>query len=119
MAGRAAAIFKEGGGGNIINIGSTAAEKGFPGGTVYAASKFALRGMTQCWQAELRPHNVRVILIDPSEVATAFSDPQRREREAAPNKLTSFEIAHVIKAVLQMDDRGMVPELAIWATNPW
>ena len=119
MTKRAAEIFKKQDGGNIINIGSTAAEKGFARGTVYAASKFALRGMTQCWQAELRPHNVRVFLVDPSEVATAFADPNRVEREAAANKLTSFEIAHAIKAVLEMDDRGMIPELAVWATNPW
>ena len=119
MGARAAAIFKEQGGGNIVNIGSTAAEKGFAKGSVYAASKFALRGMTQCWQAELRPSNVRVFLVDPSEVATAFAQPDRAEREAPANKLTSFEIAHAIKAVLEMDDRGMIPELSVWATNPW
>lgn len=119
MAARAVRIFKERGGGNIVNVGSTAAEKGFARGSVYAASKFALRGMTQCWQAELRPQNVRVFLVDPSEVATAFADPDRKEREAPPNKLTSFEIAHAIKSILEMDDRGMIPELAVWATNPW
>lgn len=119
MAARAAEIFKKRGGGNIINIGSTAAEKGFESGTVYAASKFALRGMTQCWQAELRRHNIRVILVDPSEVATAFANPKRVERDAPPNKLTSFEIAHAIAAVLEMDNRGMIPELSVWATNPW
>jgi len=119
MAARATAIFKKQNAGHIINIGSTAGEKGFERGTVYSASKFALRGMTQCWQAELRRHNIRVMLVDPSEVATAFANPDRSEREAAPNKLTSYEIAHAIKAVLEMDDRGMIPELSVWATNPW
>jgi 3-oxoacyl-[acyl-carrier protein] reductase len=119
MAQRAAVLFKEQGNGNIVNIGSTAGEKGFANGTVYSASKFALRGMTQCWQAELRKHNVRVFLVDPSEVATAFADPDRKEREAAPNKLTSDEIAHAIVSVLAMDNRGMIPELSVWATNPW
>ena len=119
MAARAVEIFKKSGGGNIINIGSTAAEKGFERGSIYAASKFALRGMTQCWQAELRRHDIRVMLIDPSEVATAFADPDRVEREAPANKLTSYEIAHAIASVLEMDNRGMIPELAVWATNPW
>ena len=119
MAARATEIFQKQGGGHIINIGSTAAEKGFKNGTVYAASKFALRGMTQCWQAELRPQNIRVMLIDPSEVATAFANPDRVEREAPANKLTSYEIAHAIASVLEMDNRGMIPELAVWATNPW
>ena len=41
--------------GTIINIGSSASVKGFSRGSVYAASKFAVRALTQCWQAELRP----------------------------------------------------------------
>jgi 3-oxoacyl-[acyl-carrier protein] reductase len=120
MGARAAALFKkQKSRGHIVNIGSTAGLKGFAGGTVYAASKFALRGMTECWQAELRKHNIRVTLVAPSEVATAFGREDGREREAAPNKLTSMEIAHAIKSVLELDDRGMIPELSVWATNPW
>jgi 3-oxoacyl-[acyl-carrier protein] reductase len=112
-------VFQEQGRGNIVNIGSTAGLKGYAGGSVYGASKFALRGMTQCWQAELRKYNIRVTLVNPSEVATAFGDPNREERTAPPNKLRSEEIAHAIKSVLEMDDRGLVPELTVWATNPW
>jgi 3-oxoacyl-[acyl-carrier protein] reductase len=120
MGARAATMFKtQKSRGHIVNIGSTAGLKGFAGGTVYAASKFALRGMTECWQAELRKHNIRVTLIAPSEVATAFGREDGKERTPAPNKLSSMEIAHAIKSVLEMDDRGMIPELSVWATNPW
>jgi 3-oxoacyl-[acyl-carrier protein] reductase len=120
MGARAAAMFKaQKSRGHIINIGSTAGLKGFAGGTIYAASKFALRGMTECWQAELRKHNIRVTLVAPSEVATAFGREDGKEREAAPNKLTPMEIAHAIRSVIELDDRGMIPELSVWATNPW
>lgn len=119
MAARAVKIFREQGHGHIVNIGSTAGLKGYERGTVYAASKFALRGMTMCWQAELRRHNIRVFLINPSEVATAIGSKDRVERSPAPNKLSSTEIAHTIKSVLEMDDRGFIPELSVWATNPW
>lgn len=112
-------IFKKQKSGNIINIASTAALKGFEQGTVYAASKFALRGMTQCWQAELRKHNIRVMEVNPSEVTTAFANMERIERPDQPNKLRSQEIAHAIKAMLEMEDRGFIPELTVWATNPW
>jgi 3-oxoacyl-[acyl-carrier protein] reductase len=111
--------FKKQDKGNIINIGSTAAAKGFAYGTVYAASKFALRGMTECWQAELRKHNVRVMLVNPSEVPTAFNVSDRVEKNNEPKKLTPTEIAHAIVSVLSMDDRGFIPELAVWATNPF
>jgi 3-oxoacyl-[acyl-carrier protein] reductase len=119
MAARAAALFKKQNYGNILNIASTAGGKGYEGGTVYASSKFALRGMTQCWQAELRRHNVRVMVINPSEVTTAFGNPDREEREDQPNKLRGEEIAMAIKGALEMDDRGFIPELTVWATNPF
>lgn len=119
MAQKAIPIFKKQNYGHIINIGSTAGLKGFERGSIYAASKFALRAMTQCWQAELRRHNIRVILVNPSEVPTAFANPDRIERELVAKKLTPREISHTIKSVLEMDDRGMIPEVAVWATNPW
>jgi 3-oxoacyl-[acyl-carrier protein] reductase len=115
----AANIFKKQNYGNIINISSTAGTKGYANGTVYASSKFALRGMTQCWQAELRKYSVRVILVNPSEVLTAFGDDEGKERNEVPNKLRSFEIAHTIVSTLEMDDRGFIPEVTVWATNPF
>lgn len=119
MAAAVVPVFQKQGRGDIVNIGSTAALKGYEGGTVYGASKFALRGLTQCWQAELRKYNIRVMMINPSEVATAFGDPGRVERTAPPNKLRSQEIAHAIRSVVEMEDRGFIPELSVWATNPW
>ena len=120
MMGREAAkIFKEQNTGNIVNIASTAALKGFGRGTVYSSSKFALRGMTMCWQAELRPHNVRVFLVNPSEVKTAFAKEDREERPEEANKLRSQEIAHTVIGVLEMDDRGYIPEVTVHATNPF
>lgn len=112
-------FMKEQKSGSIINIASTAALKGFAQGTVYSSSKFALRGMTQCWQAELRKFNIRVILVNPSEVPTAFANAERVERPDVANKLSSYEIAHSIKSSLEMDDRGFIPELTVWATNPF
>lgn len=105
--------------GNIINIGSTAALKGFDRGSVYAASKFAVRGLTQSWQAELRKYNIRVCLVNPSEVTTAFAAEDRVERDENNKKLGTEEIAHTIVATLQMRDKGFVPEVTVWATNPF
>ncbi|TXC76951.1 SDR family oxidoreductase [Luteibaculum oceani] len=119
MAQHAAEIFKKQQHGEIINIASTAASKGYPTGTAYVASKFALRGMTQCWQQELRRYNVRVVLINPSEVPTAFGQADRKPREDEPNKLHSEDIAHAIVSTLKMDRRGYVPELTVHATNPF
>jgi 3-oxoacyl-[acyl-carrier protein] reductase len=119
MTKEAAKLFKKQNYGHIINIASTAAIKGYANGTVYSSSKFALRGMTECWRAELRKYNVRVILVNPSEVKTAFGDPNGKEKEEVPNKLRGVEIAHTIVSALEMDNRGFIPEVTIWATNPF
>ena len=105
--------------GMIINIGSSAATSGFPSGSVYCASKFALRGLTECWRHELRRDNIRVVLVNPSEVPTAFNNKDRVEREEQEKKLSSKEISHAIVSVINMDKRGFIPELNVWATNPF
>lgn len=116
----AAKIFKKQQTGNLVNIASTASLKGYPTGSIYASSKFALRGMTQCWQGELRKDNIRVIQINPSEVPTAFGDEEnRKERPIEENKLTPQEIADTIISTLEMDSRGYIPEVAVHATNPF
>ena len=104
--------------GNIVNIGSTASLRGAAKGSAYYASKFALRGMTECWRAELRKDNIRVFLVNPSEVLTDFATTAGHSQNVNPTKLRGQEIAHAVKAVLEMDDRGFIPELMVFATNP-
>ncbi len=105
--------------GNIINISSTAGLAGFAAGTAYVATKFALKGMTECWRHELRPHNIRVMLVNPSEVQTNFvANSGREARPYNPTKLEAIEIAHTIVSMLQMHDRGFITEATVWATNP-
>lgn len=104
--------------GNLVNISSTAGLRGAAKGTAYYASKFALRGMTECWRAELRPSNVRVFLINPSEVISEFATRAGFPQSDNPSKLRGEDIAHAVKAVLEMDDRGFTPELSVFATNP-
>jgi 3-oxoacyl-[acyl-carrier protein] reductase len=119
MAREAARHFIERKSGHIVNIGSTAAVRGAARGTAYYGSKFALRGMTECWRAELRPYNVRVMLVNPSEVLTDFYAtaglPQSKDN---PTKLQGDDIASAVQAALEMDDRGFITELTVFATNP-
>ena len=119
MAKYAAEVFIKQKHGNIINIASTAASKGFVQGSIYASSKFALSGLTECWRAELRKFNVRVMQINPSEVPTAFGKADRAERELESNKLSPLEISSTLISALEMDDRGMITEVTVIATNPF
>jgi 3-oxoacyl-[acyl-carrier protein] reductase len=119
MAREAAKHFIERKSGNIVNIGSTAAVRGAAKGTAYYGSKFALRGMTECWRAELRQYNVRVMLVNPSEVLTDFyATAGLAQDKANPTKLRGDDIAHAVRSALEMDDRGFTIELTVFATNP-
>ena len=57
-------------GGHIINIGSTRAITGAPDKSLYSMSKFALRSMTQCINAEYKDKNIRSTIICPGQLAT-------------------------------------------------
>jgi 3-oxoacyl-[acyl-carrier protein] reductase len=105
--------------GNIVNIASTSGQRGGSGGTTYASTKFALSGMTECWRAELRKNNIRVMQVNPSEVQTNFFVASGSgARPANTSKLQGEDIAHTIASMLELDDRGMVVESTVWATNP-
>ena len=105
--------------GNIVNISSTAGLRGAPAGTAYYASKFALRGMTECWRAELRRYNVRVFLVNPSEVLTSFgAATPKQPRADNPSKLHAPDIGELVVSMLELEDRGFITESTIWATNP-
>ncbi len=105
-------------GGNVVNISSTAGRRGYATGSAYVSTKFGLRGMTECWQAELRRDDIRVILVNPSEVQTGFGG-KEPSRTLLPHKLVSEDIAHAVVTALEMDDRGFIPEVSVYATNPW
>ena len=116
LTNRVAPMLKAQQGGYIFNIASTSGMKGGKAGTVYAASKWALRGISQCWQSELRPHGVHVTCVLPSEVQTDWMGRTGRNN---PNKLYAADIAEAIMAVLRMHPRALWPEFAIFANNPW
>lgn len=104
--------------GNIVNVASTAGQRGYAGGTAYVATKFALSGMTECWRTELRKHNVRVMQVNPSEVQTNFFASAGKPRTTNATKLTGDDIAHTICSMLGMEDRGFITDATVWGTNP-
>jgi 3-hydroxy acid dehydrogenase / malonic semialdehyde reductase len=62
-----------GGQGDIINIGSIAGREPYAGGSIYCATKAAVRSYTDALRKELIATRVRVIEIDPGQVETEFS----------------------------------------------
>ncbi|KAL1620084.1 hypothetical protein SLS54_006283 [Diplodia seriata] len=59
--------------GDIINVGSIAGREGYPGGSIYCATKAAVRTFTDSLRRELISTRIRVIEVDPGQVETEFS----------------------------------------------
>jgi len=58
------------------------------------------------------------MLVNPSEVLTNFAATAGFPQKATEGKLRGDEIAHAVKSILEMDDRGFTVEMAVFATNP-
>ena len=75
--------------GHIINIASVAGFKIFaPGGTVYSATKFAVRALTEGLRMENKADNIRCTMISPGAVATEL--PESSSEEATRKDLREF-----------------------------
>jgi NAD(P)-dependent dehydrogenase (short-subunit alcohol dehydrogenase family) len=85
------------GDGWIVNIGSLAGRNTFAGGTGYNASKFGLVGMTEAMMLDVRHDDVRVSVIMPGSVNTAFNG-----REQAPERDWRLEADDCALAVMQL-----------------
>ena len=60
--------------GIIVNISSAAGRFGYPGGSAYISTKFAVEGLSESMAYELEPFGIKVILIEPGVVRTNIFD---------------------------------------------
>jgi NADP-dependent 3-hydroxy acid dehydrogenase YdfG len=112
--------------GHIVNVGSVAGRRPFPGGTVYSATKFAVRALTAGIQLELSASSgIRITDVQPGVVATELlehiPDPARREGfEAAwadKRMLTGEDVARAVLFAVSAPDHVNVNEILIRPTD--
>ncbi len=77
------------GSGKIVNITSVAGKIAFPGSVCYAASKFALTGMSEGMAAELASKNIDVLTVCPGWVRTEFFDNNKCADHGNPTKIAA------------------------------
>ena len=81
--------------GHIINVSSVAGHKVGPGGAVYAATKHAVRIISEGLRQEVKPYNIRTTIISPGAVATEL-----------PDSVTEPDVAEGVRALY---DRVAIP----------
>src|SRR5438094_10228621 len=79
--------------GHIVNISSLAGKNPLPNGAAYAASKWALNGLTYSVAEELRGHNIRVSVVCPGSVKIEISP---HEGKDAKKILQPDDVTHVL-----------------------
>ena len=103
---------------DLIFIGSEAALKGSRKGAVYCASKFAVRGFTQALREECGKSNVRVCLINPGMVKTAFFEPLSFEPgDDESNFIEPEDVAEAVSYVLSSRAQIVVDEINLSPLN--
>ncbi|WP_438346915.1 3-ketoacyl-ACP reductase [Paenibacillus sp. FA6] len=104
--------------GNIINIASTAGEKGFATGSAYCASKFAMLGLTESVLQEVRKFNIRVVALTPSTVNTDLAKNAGLKVGDEDHMMQPEDVAELAIATLKLPDRVFVKTAGLWTTNP-
>jgi 3-hydroxy acid dehydrogenase/malonic semialdehyde reductase len=99
---------------DIIFIGSEAALKGKARGSVYAASKFAMRGFAQSLREECRASGVRVSIIHPGMVRSSFHDDLSFSPGDEPSHAIEPEdVAKIISMILAMRKGTVCDEICL------
>ncbi len=107
----------ERGRGLIVNVGSVAGRKAFPGNAAYSASKFGLRGFHEVLLEETRGTGVRVTLLEPAATDTSLWDPLDPDSDPGlPDRaamLTPDDVAEAVLFVVSRPDTIRIPVLQI------
>lgn len=110
--------------GHVVNIGSTAGRWAYPGGNVYAGTKFGVRAISEGMNMDLAGTRVRVSSVDPGLVETEFSKVRFHGDEARAAKvyegytpLTPDDVADAVVYVVNAPEHVDIFNLVIMPTD--
>ncbi|MDI9699790.1 SDR family oxidoreductase [Burkholderia cenocepacia] len=110
-------------GGHIINVSSVAGHKVGPGGAVYAATKHAVRALTEGLRQEVKPHNIRTTILSPGAVATeltrTITDPDvaKGMSQVYQQAIPASAFARAVEYAMSQPDDVDINEVLLRPTN--
>jgi 3-oxoacyl-[acyl-carrier protein] reductase len=104
--------------GDIVNISSTAGQRGAAVTSAYSASKFGLIGLSESLMQEVRKYNIRVTSLTPSTIATDLAIDLKLTDGNPERVMQPEDFAELVVAQLKLNRRVFVKEAGIWSTNP-
>lgn len=114
---RAAIPLMRGKGGTLVTLASLAGKNPVPNRAAYAASKWAMIGLSRSVLQEVRKDGIRVIILEPGSTLTDFGHDAAKMAQA--EKLVRPEdVAAVLVSALKLPARATVSEIEIRPTDP-
>jgi NAD(P)-dependent dehydrogenase (short-subunit alcohol dehydrogenase family) len=115
-------IMRKQGSGRIINISSGAGRFGYPGGSAYVSSKFALEGLSESMAYELEQFGIKVILVEPGVVRTNFGENMVIARKAQDPNSPYSQMMQMISSIRgrmveNASDAHLVAEVVVEAVT--
>jgi len=104
--------------GDIINVSSTAGQRGAAVTSAYSASKFGLIGLSESLMQEVRKHNIRVSTLTPSTIATSMAIDLKLTDGNPESVMQPEDFAEFVVSQLKLNRRVFVKEAGLWSTNP-
>ena len=104
--------------GDIINVSSTAGQRGAAVTSAYSASKFGLIGLSESLMQEVRKHNIRVSTLTPSTIATSMAIDLKLTDGNPETVMQPEDFAEFVVSQLKLNRRVFVKEAGLWSTNP-
>lgn len=96
--------------GVIICISSIGGLMGIPFQGLYSASKFAIEGYCQSLSLELKPHDIRIVLVNPGDFSTNFTS-NRKIVDNPDIKLTYPQFYNTLSIITSDESNGLMPEI--------
>ena len=107
--------------GHIVNLGSIAGLRAYPGGPIYAATKFAVRGLSDALRMDYAEHGIRVSEVLPGTARTEFAlrrwagDAARADAfyDGYPDLLTAEDVARCVIFALDQPPEVTIAKIVV------
>ncbi|AQZ16392.1 YMR226C [Zygosaccharomyces parabailii] len=117
-------IFKKKNAGDVVNLASVAGREPYPGGSIYCATKHAVKAFTESLRMELVDTKIRVICVDPGNVETEFSmvrfrgDADKAKKVYENTKpLYAEDIGDFVVYATSRDQNTVIADTLIFSSN--
>jgi NAD(P)-dependent dehydrogenase (short-subunit alcohol dehydrogenase family) len=105
-------IMRNQGSGKIVNISSGAGRFGFPTGSIYVSTKFAVEGLSESLAYEVEPFGIKIILVEPGVIKTNFFNASNTTKKSLnPNSPYFKMYQNMGSGFSKMIENGSTPDI--------